>query len=351
MSSLDLESLLTPVSDDEPSGQDLEYDLQAVALDQAVKGKQEQQFGDTIIEAEEPDWKTVHKLAVELLARTKDLRIAVHLANASLAVGGLAEFRDVASLIESYLTDFWSSVHPVLDADDDDDPTERVNAVASLRDPSTTLRLLKQSPLIQVPGIGPITLMDLEIARGDIAAPEGGDPPISMSTIDGAFQGCDVNMLRETLSVVSDIRQKLSAIESAITSKVGVSQAVSLDPIVDVVTEIEGFVQGYLQKRQVDSSESAESESEAVSGETPAAAESVPAQPVGCGEIRKREDVIRAIDRICDYYEKYEPSSPLPLLLNRAKRLVTASFMEIIQDLTPDALQQAEQIGGGRSDD
>jgi type VI secretion system protein ImpA len=80
------------------------------------------------------------------------------------------------------------------------------------------------------------------------------------------------------------------------------------------------------------------------------AAASTPAiTVVATGEVRTRDDVIQAIDRICEYYEKFEPSSPLPLLLGRARRLVTASFMQIIQDLTPDAIQQAEQIGGGRS--
>jgi type VI secretion system protein ImpA len=56
--------------------------------------------------------------------------------------------------------------------------------------------------------------------------------------------------------------------------------------------------------------------------------------------------VIRALDKICDYYKRYEPSSPVPLFLNRAKRLASKSFLEILRDLTPDALNQALAIGG-----
>jgi type VI secretion system protein ImpA len=34
------------------------------------------------------------------------------------------------------------------------------------------------------------------------------------------------------------------------------------------------------------------------------------------------------------------------LLLTRAKRLVTKDFLEILQDLTPDAVAQAKSLGG-----
>ena len=68
------------------------------------------------------------------------------------------------------------------------------------------------------------------------------------------------------------------------------------------------------------------------------------------GEIRTREDVLAALDRILKYYNRYEPSSPLPLLLRRAKRLATKSFMEIMKDLTPDSIPQLQQLAGSGED-
>jgi type VI secretion system protein ImpA len=67
---------------------------------------------------------------------------------------------------------------------------------------------------------------------------------------------------------------------------------------------------------------------------------------VPSGDIVDRQDVIRMIDRICTYYERHEPSSPVPLLLARARRLVDMSFMEVLQDLAPDGMGQARHIGG-----
>jgi type VI secretion system protein ImpA len=60
------------------------------------------------------------------------------------------------------------------------------------------------------------------------------------------------------------------------------------------------------------------------------------------GAVRSREDVVMLLDKICGYYERNEPSSPLPLLLQRCRRLAALSFVDIVKDLAPAALQQIE---------
>ena len=64
------------------------------------------------------------------------------------------------------------------------------------------------------------------------------------------------------------------------------------------------------------------------------------------GSIQSREDVIRVLDQVSDWYAKYEPSSPVPLLLRRAKRLVNKSFIEAVQDLGPSGLTEIQGIAG-----
>ncbi len=68
------------------------------------------------------------------------------------------------------------------------------------------------------------------------------------------------------------------------------------------------------------------------------------------GAINNRADVMRALDLLLDYYQRQEPSSPLPLLLKRARGLVSKDFLEILQDLAPDGLAQARAIRGPESD-
>jgi type VI secretion system protein ImpA len=64
------------------------------------------------------------------------------------------------------------------------------------------------------------------------------------------------------------------------------------------------------------------------------------------GSVCSRADVRRALDAICHYYEENDPSSPVPLLLKRARRLVDMKFAQIIQDLAPGAMNEINQIIG-----
>jgi type VI secretion system protein ImpA len=56
--------------------------------------------------------------------------------------------------------------------------------------------------------------------------------------------------------------------------------------------------------------------------------------------------VIAALDAIAKYYKDFEPSSPVPLLIGRARRLVKADFLEIMRDLAPSGLDTVNQISG-----
>src|SRR6185436_7102658 len=68
------------------------------------------------------------------------------------------------------------------------------------------------------------------------------------------------------------------------------------------------------------------------------------------GSINSREDVIRTLDKLCAYFTQHEPSSPVPLLLNRAKRLISKDFLEILRDMAPDGVAQVEVIRGPSGD-
>ena len=59
-----------------------------------------------------------------------------------------------------------------------------------------------------------------------------------------------------------------------------------------------------------------------------------------------REDVLRALELVIDYYRRREPGSAVPLLVERARRMVPMTFMEAIGDLAPDALTRVQDLLG-----
>ena len=68
-------------------------------------------------------------------------------------------------------------------------------------------------------------------------------------------------------------------------------------------------------------------------------------------DVNSRQDAIRALEAISAWFRAHEPSSPVPLLLDRAKRLVSKSFMEVLADIAPDGVVQAKLIGGIQNDE
>ncbi len=119
-----------------------------------------------------PDWKDTEALALNLLERTRDLRVLSYLAVARLHLTGLSGFAEVLSQIRWQLEHRWPHVHPQLDPEDANDPTLRANALLRLRDPIGVLRGIRDLPLADTPR-GTVSWRDIATARG-LIEPEPG---------------------------------------------------------------------------------------------------------------------------------------------------------------------------------
>jgi type VI secretion system protein ImpA len=340
MSLIDVDSLLKEVSAENPCGENLEYDPEFGEMERATQGKPEQQIGDTIIEAEEADWPVVKKKAISLFGRTKDLRAAVYLTQSLLHTDGLAGLRDGLTLIQRLLEEYWETIHPQLDPDEENDPTLRVNTLLALCDPDTVIASIREATLVKSTAFGKLSLRDILVALNKFSLPTGAkEKPIDVSTIDAAFMVAQLDELQDTADAIRQSMECVSAIELLLMDKVGAKQMADFSALPNLLKEAQQIMSEHLSKRGA--------------GEPDVSAEGItevpetqkPSQPIS-GAINSREDVIRALDMACEYFQRHEPSSPVPLLLQRAKRLVAADFMEILRELTPAGVTQAEQITG-----
>ena len=340
VATIELDRLIEDISPDSPCGENLEYDKDFVLLEQSTRGKAEQQFGDTIVPAEEPDWAEVRRLALDLCQRTRDLRVFDYLARASVRTHGYAGLNDALAMVRRSLERHWDSIHPQLDPDDDNDPTARVNIIGSLCDAQTMLLGIRQAPLVQSRGFGRFGLRDIAIASGEIPAPAGMEAPPTMQAIEGAFLDSSLEDLQATADAVRSAAEQARAIENLVTEKVGAGNAASLDPLSKLLKEAGRAIDARLAARGVGTAEggAARANGHALNGE---------AAPLSVsGQLQSRDDVVRMLDKLCEYYARAEPSSPVPLLLQRAKKLVPMNFMEIVKDLIPDAVATAEMYRG-----
>jgi type VI secretion system protein ImpA len=331
--------LLAPISVEDASGPNLEYDVEFANLERTAQGKPEQMMGATVVPAEEPDWKVVAKQAQGLLARTKDLRVAVHLSKALLRTGGMEGFSEAVAVLRGLVDGYWDSVHPRLDPDDDNDPTMRMNALAALVD-GPTLTAVRNAPLVTSRALGKFGLRDVAVASGELPPPAD-QQAVTMSTIDGAFDSIEVEALTATTTAVKSALDDVTTIETLVTDKVGGSRAVNLGKLTTMLATAHKVLNAAMGRRA-----GAEAPAADAGGAPGADGGAAPRRSGMPGQINTREDVVRALEQIIGYYERHEPSSPMPIVMKRAKRMVTMSFLEIMKDVAPDAMSQAELLRG-----
>lgn len=343
MSEFELDRFLTELSEDAPCGDDLEYDPAFTALETSVLGKPEQQMGDSVNEAEPPNWSAAKKEALDLLERTRDLRVAQILSEASLHVDGFIGLHQSFLLFTGFLEKFWESVHPQLDPDDDNDPTQRINILNSLCDFNRMIRPLQKTPLVDSRGFGQFGLRDIQIADGKLPTPDDSEV-LSMNEIKAAFQDCNLDDIKLNIDAVDGCKEELQKMESAFAEQLGVQDTPDFSTLQTLLKEIH---QVLAKEYSALSGEAIEVDDETESGDSPSAAGS----PAKTGSIQSPQDVVRVLDLVCDYYRREEPSSPVPILLNRAKNLVSKDFMEIMQDLAPDGVSQIEMFQGRNEED
>lgn len=336
----DLEALLAPVSPEVPCGADLEYDAAFLELDQAARGKAEQTMGDAVIAAEEPDWRDVGERAQALFVRTKDLRVGVQLTHAWLDLHGFAGFAHGLALIHQLLERFWDGVFPPLDPDDDDDPTLRLNALLPLADADGLLGAVRRTPLISSRRMGAFSVQDA--ARGQAGAAGAPDA----ATLQAAYQDSAPEARAAIVAAVGTARDTLRAMEAFLAQQVGAAQVPDFAALARTLREADLLLSAV--------SGGATTQAQPGGPEEPsgdgAGAGPASAGGGGSGQIRSPADVASALDRICEYYARHEPSSPLPVLLRRARRLVGKDFMAIIGDLAPDAMAQIDTLRGAQAD-
>ncbi len=345
MTRFNVESLLAPIGDDSPSGADLEYDPEFLALERAAAPKAERAVGDTVKAAEEPDWDKVAELAEAVLGRSKDLRAAVHLTTAWLRTAGMPGWNAGLSLIRGLLEHFWETVHPQLDAEDDNDPTMRVNSVVPLSDLQGVLGYFRTTPFVQSPRLGRFSLRDLRIANGTLKVSAGDNgPEASMTEIEACCMDCNEDDLIAVTAAVGESLDHAKAIDGIFNDRVG-SAGPDFKSLLSDIYELKKFLDPQLARRVPP-----EGGAEGVDGGD-GSGDGVVAAARATGAITGPQDVMRRLDEVCDYYTRCEPSSPVPMLLRRAQRLVGMDFMDLLKDLAPGGISELRVVSGTPEDE
>jgi type VI secretion system protein ImpA len=213
------------------------------------------------------------------------------------------------------------------------------------------------APLFSTQVAGPISLRSLAIASGELPQPSEG-PKLDANLLEAAFREVQLSTLQTVASALQGARDELKGLGEAFQKGAGGQPGPDLSALDRIVFQAQAALRPRLAARSAEAAP-------AKAGGAPASAAlpgngatagngaadaggsaHVPEAQGITGVVRSRDDVVMLLDKIIGYYERHEPSSPLPMLLSRCRKLAALSFLDIVKDLAPAALQQIELIGG-----
>lgn len=316
--------------DGESCGMDLEYDPTFMELQQTAAGKPETQFAA----AEPPNWQTSRELAEQLLSQTRDLRVAMLWARAAVHLEGLEGLPAGLALLHGLLDRHWDEVHPRPDPDDGD-TFARLSVLGHLDALDGLLGDVRQAQLLVDRRLGGLRVRNVEIAL-DKLAPRADEEASSPAQIEGLLG--ELPELAERLrTALDEALQSLRALQSLMHDRFGIENAVEVKALREMLLGVQSLLPT--------AGGSSEGTEESVS-EDRIQEKHIRNTGNGVLSVESRQDAVRAIQLVCAYLERSEPTNPAQLLLRRAERLIDKDFLQLVRDFAPDAVNEVARMLG-----
>ena len=387
-----MRNLLEPLPGDDLAGPCLEYTPEFLELVDAGLTHEEQQYGNVVAQARGVDGQKLVRLASELAEHTRDLRVAIALTDGLCRTEGWSGLATGLEIVAEWTISQWESVHPQLEAEDEYDPTARINILAFLTDELGLLRSVRDLRVAEHRTLGVLSLSSCRelwmheaddsgeyVAHSVTLSSKTNIDVIRSSRIahwfEGASQDWIANRVSEidraivALNRVTQFVNKLSGMvtldQKRLSDQLRMAKeiyserlsAVSSLPTPNTITPNASSTSSLALSETVVIASNVSVTNDLSSGlaATPAPIKSTQCIaavdtneqsniPIDTLTIRSRAQAVEALDAICVYFTKHEPASPVPMLIQRAKRLVPMSFAEILRELSsgsgPSILQQ-----------
>ncbi|MEM7060518.1 MAG: type VI secretion system protein TssA [Pseudomonadota bacterium] len=378
-----LDSLLTPIPGENPSGIELRHDPDFQRLSDSLKPQVEvarDNLNNPVSSSEIPtDWTSILADAKELAQRGRDLRLLVIIAQAEFQTGGFAGLNAALDVLSSSIKQFWDTIHPGLrgPAENPDSALGRKNALLQLENENDGLiGDIMNATLFSVRGGGDVTGQDLAAASMTVAdvlaasaqglgekekAKAQSDHEDLVIRINGAARGLAKQDAKEFAAIRDDLDAAAVAVknlETIVTDVLSDKAPFRLPKLAKALTRMQatlGQAAGAADAEVQSESKDAPTEQDVKAPpEDTASAPLTPASKLNGGtmpeHLKSREDVARVLGLVVDFYERTEPSSPIPHLARRLQKMVPMNFVELMEEIAPGGLKDFKNVAGIGSD-
>lgn len=337
---MDIEALLAPISDAAPCGDDLSFSAEFDAIQDLRRADDPTlDQGEWVTSLKVADWPGVQANCTDLLAtRTKDLRVAAWLTEASARLDGYAGLADGLALCESLCERYWSDLYPRIDADGNTE--ERSGNLRWLL--SQVQDLARQLPVLRQGPRG-FSLQDMETAQVNARTGTGAEPGDSSSTpppllpeqIAAARRATPAPFFTANLAAAQRALAALDRLQALADARLGAD-----GPGFSAARRaLEDAVHGVRLLAP---------ESEAQAGGIDGAQGEAAGASAGTGAIRTRADALRQLRAVADFFRRTEPHSPVAYLAERGAQWGEMPLHDWLRSVVKDegVLGQVEELLG-----
>jgi type VI secretion system protein ImpA len=323
---IDMDALLAPVAEENPVGPDLSYDPERQQIEAAF----DISVGDEQ-EGAEVNWREIIGLIEAQSLRTKDLWLPVYLCRAGARARRLEVVETGAQYLAGLLEQYWERVHPELE---EYGFQGRRGACESLTRIGEFINPLRRVILVRHPRLGEYSGADFERFR------EGAEAEDGYGLFRAALEDLGEEPITEVLGSLDAIAEGIRRADNVLTVNAGDETGTNFKATYDAIASIR---RGVAHFHSGNAGEAEEGASGASGTEAPAPQ---PGASGGqfAGRIDSREDVVRALEAIGDYYRRREPGSPVPLALARARDWVNADFLTVLEDIAPGGMDEVRRV-------
>lgn len=343
---LDVSALLQPVSSDRPGGEDVTFEPVFDEIrDARTQDDPTLAAGEWSRELKVADWPRVRDLATRTLAeQSKHLQVACWLTESLGHLHGFAGIRAGLEVHAGLLREHWDDLHP---AADDGDLEPRANSLSWLN--SNIGRLVRSRPLTSDGRSWFDWKTSLEVDNAERRDASAKAALLAEGKIDGetwrklVAATPDEDFTRHHADL-RGLREAFEALESEIDRRFG-SDAPGLGELEQAVVEVQRLVDGIAAERGVAAGADATPAASAVSEEAPAvaptsdasaAAASGEAPGLPAGSPPSRQEALKRLREIADFFRRTEPHSPVAYMLDRAVKWANMPLDLWLQEVVKD---------------
>lgn len=317
---LDQDALLAPISHDAPTGEDLSFSTE---FDRIIEKRRADDptldQGAWQTDIKYADWQGVLRDCTELLQmRTKDLRLAGWLSEASTQLTGFtghaASLRVIAGLCDRY----WDDVHPLAH---DGDQEERIGNLSWLL--SNSLHWLRAVPIVAAPQ-GRFSIADFEHAHARANSGEADDGRPGLDLLEAARRDTSHDFYRQLVQTLPECESALAELQAAVDNRLGMD-----GPSFSAVRELLDHIQRTVHRFARDAGmlvDGEEDELADLQGHSPFTAAPAPsdasnhAQRSTGGAPATRKEALQQLRQVAEFFRRTEPHSPVAYLAEKAAR-------------------------------